>query len=134
MLKQLLLALAATGLLAGAPALAATQADTKKAQAKATKTSAKKADKAVKKTAKAEGPLVVTVKPPSGQWEGNPPPAEGWVWRAGFHDWDGERFVWKKGEWILDQPGKDFRQHQWVEAGEGKWKLVGGEWVPEKSS
>jgi len=133
MLKQLLLALAATGVLAGAPALAAAQADTKKAEAKKT---AKKGDakKGEKKAAKKSEAVVVTVKPPSGQWEGNPPPAEGWVWRAGYYDWDGERFVWKKGEWILDKPDMDFRQYEWVEAGEGKWKLVGGDWVPEKSS
>jgi hypothetical protein len=78
--------------------------------------------------------VIVSVKPPSGQWEAKPPAAEGWVWRSGFYDWEGERFVWKKGEWILDQEGKDFRQYEWVESGEGKWKLEGGDWVAEKHS
>ena len=61
-----------------------------------------------------------------------PPPAEGWVWRAGYYEWKDDRFQWKPGEWIMDKEGMDFRQFQWVAAGEGKWKLVGGDWVPEK--
>ena len=28
----------------------------------------------------------------------------------------------------------DYRQHQWVEAGEGKWKLIGGDWIAEKQA
>ncbi|MBI5275030.1 MAG: YXWGXW repeat-containing protein [Burkholderiales bacterium] len=126
MLKEVLLTLATAGLLAGgAPALAAARQDARQA--------AKKADRNKQKVVK-QADLVVSVKPPSGQWEAKPPPADGWVWRAGFYEWTGERFAWKPGEWILDKPGMDFRQFEWVEAGQGKWKLEGGDWVAEKHS
>ena len=95
---------------------------------------AKQTEKKSAKVSKAAEETVVTVKPPSGQWEGKPPPADGWVWSAGYHEWKDGRFQWKPGEWILDKPGQDYRQHQWVEAGEGKWKLIGGDWMPEKQA
>ena len=113
--KPLIAAAAATSLLLGLPhAMAAKKAEKKPVAAKPA------AEK------------IVSVAPPSGQWEGKPPPAEGWVWRAGYYEWKDDRFQWKPGEWIMDKEGMDFRQFQWVAAGEGKWKLVGGDWVPEK--
>jgi hypothetical protein len=93
---------------------------------------AKETKSSAKKPAKPVAEKVVTVAPPSGQWEGKPPPAEGWVWRAGYYEWKDDRFQWKPGEWILDKEGMDFRQYSWVPTGDGKWKLVGGDWIPEK--
>lgn len=91
--------------------------------------------KSVKNAKKSGASEVITsVKPPSGQWEGKPPPAEGWVWSAGYYEWKDGRYQWKAGQWVLDKPGMDYRQHQWIEAGEGKWKLIGGDWVPEKNA
>ena len=86
------------------------------------------------KKAKEAGPIVTSVAPPSGQWEGKPPPAEGYIWSAGFYNWTGERYEWKAGEWVLDKPGMDYRQHQWVQRPDGKWQLTGGNWVPEGST
>lgn len=78
--------------------------------------------------AKAAPTVLVDVPPPSGTWEATPPAADGWTWSAGYHKWDGERYVWAPGEWILTKPGHTWRQRQWVEK-DGKWMLTGGEWV-----
>jgi hypothetical protein len=80
------------------------------------------------KVAKAPQPVLVDVPPPSGTWEATPPPAEGWTWSAGYHRWEGERYVWTPGEWILTKEGHDYRQRRWVER-DGKWMLTGGDWV-----
>lgn len=109
--KSVVACAAAVGLLAAGPALAAKQS----------------------KSAKAEPAVVVSVKPPSGQWEGKPPPADGWVWSAGYYEWKEGRFQWKPGEWILDRAGFDYRQHEWVQKGD-KWELKGGDWVKETAS
>jgi hypothetical protein len=111
--KVLSAALAAALLgLAGAPALAAKEA-------KAAKTARSAADK----------PTIVPVAPPSGTWEATPPPAEGWLWSAGYHAWRDGRFVWQPGEWIALKPGHEYRQHRWVQVDDKHWKLTGGDWV-----
>lgn len=88
--------------------------------------------KAVPKAAGPTPELTVEVPPPSGTWEGTPPPAEGYVWSAGYHAWKDSHYEWKAGEWVLDRPGFDYRQHKWTQRADGKWTLTGGDWVPEK--
>jgi hypothetical protein len=87
---------------------------------------AKSSGKAAAATPK---PVIVTVAPPSGTWEATPPPAEGWLWSAGYHAWRDGRFVWQPGEWIALKPGHEYRQHRWVQVADGQWKLTGGDWV-----
>jgi hypothetical protein len=89
---------------------------------------AAKAEKTVKAAPKAAPVVTVDVPPPSGTWEATPPAAEGWTWSAGYHKWDGARYVWAPGEWIATRPGQHYRQHRWVER-DGKWTLTGGDWV-----
>lgn len=90
---------------------------------------AQAAKQAKEKAAAATKPVIVTIAPPSGTWEATPPPAVGWLWSAGYHDWRDGRFVWTPGEWILLKPGHEYRQHKWVQVADGRWKLTGGDWV-----
>ena len=87
----------------------------------------KKASAAKKE--KAPAVVAVDVAPPSGTWEGTPPPAEGYVWSAGYYDWKDGHYVWTKGEWVLAKAGMEYRQHKWVQRADGKWILTGGDWV-----
>ena len=73
--------------------------------------------------------VVTDVPPPSGSWEGKPPPAEGYVWSQGYYQWKDGRYQWKGGQWVLAKEGMDYRQHQWVQRADGKWHLTGGDWV-----
>jgi len=115
MYRKTMLAALAAGMLVGlGPALAA-----------------KDKGRAPAKAAKVSSEVVTSVPPPSGQWEAIPPPAQGWVWSAGYFQWKDGRYQWKPGEWVLDKPGMDYRQRQWVQTGDGKWKLIGGDWIPE---
>jgi hypothetical protein len=85
--------------------------------------------KAPAKKEKAPAVVAVEVPPPSGTWEGAPPPAEGYVWSAGYYEWKDGRYQWAKGEWVLIKPGMEYRQHKWVQRADGKWVLTGGDWV-----
>lgn len=92
---------------------------------------AKKTSKpaAAAKAPKAAEEVVTDVPPPSGSWEGKPPPAEGYVWSQGYYEWRDGRYQWKQGEWVLAKEGMHYRQHQWVQRADGKWHLTGGDWV-----
>ena len=39
-----------------------------------------------------------------------PPPRAGYVWVAGFHRWDGRRYVWVPGHYV--EPPR--RYHHWI--------------------
>ena len=73
--------------------------------------------------------VVVKVAPPSGVWETAPPPAEGYVWSAGYFQWKGDRYAWTAGEWLPLRTGFDYRQRHWVQRDDGLWTLTGGDWV-----
>lgn len=81
---------------------------------------------------KASEVVAVDVAPPSGNWEAMQAPANGHIWSAGYYEWKDARYAWKPGEWILDKPGMDYRQHKWVQRADGKYILTGGDWVSEK--
>ena len=84
---------------------------------------------AAKAVAKAPAEVVTDVPPPSGTWEGKPPPAEGYVWSQGYYEWKDSRYQWKGGQWVLAKEGMEYRQRQWVQRADGKWHLTGGDWV-----
>jgi hypothetical protein len=109
--------------------LSAQAADSNKAK----KTAAVKKEAGKKSAGKKEAQdVAVDVAPPSGTWEGKPPPAEGYIWSTGYYAWKDGRYVWTAGEWVLDRPGFDYRQHTWVQRPDGKWTMTGGDWIPEK--
>jgi hypothetical protein len=55
-------------------------------------------------------------------------PGRGYVWVAGYHRWDGGRYVWVPGRW--DRPPHEHARwvpHRWVHR-HGGWVLVEGHW------
>jgi len=67
--------------------------------------------------------VVVRIGPPRPLVEHpGPVPHPGWAWRAGYHRWDGGRYVWVPGEYV--EPPHP-RAH-WVN---GHWAHRGGGWV-----
>ena len=69
--------------------------------------------------------IVVRVGPPPRVVERVPPPPHehpGWAWHAGYHRWDGERYVWVPGAYV-EPP---YAHARWVE---GHWDHRGGGFV-----
>ena len=57
-----------------------------------------------------------------------PPPGPGYVWVSGYHRWDGERYVWAPGSWMMPpRPRAVWVPHHWVRR-RGGWVLVEGHW------
>lgn len=74
--------------------------------------------------------VVVRVAPPPLIVEPIPaPPVHGYyVWRAGYWDWTGARYVWVPGAYLA----APYTRATWVPghwvAGRGGWVWVGGRW------
>lgn len=71
--------------------------------------------------------VYVHVGPPPPRREVIPPPRPGYEWHGGYHRWDGHRYVWVPGEYVVVHPGHHWvpghwdyspRGHFWVE---GHW-------------
>lgn len=73
--------------------------------------------------------VVVHIGPPAPIVEHyGPPPHPGYVWVAGYHRWDGQRYVWVHGYWARPpRPGAVWVAHHWVHR-RGGWVLVEGHW------
>ena len=73
--------------------------------------------------------VVVRIGPPAPIVEHyGPAPAPGYVWIAGYHRWDGGRYVWVPGRW--DRPPRAHAvwvPHRW-EHRHGGWVMVEGHW------
>lgn len=55
-------------------------------------------------------------------------PHPGYVWIAGYHRWDGRRYVWVPGYWTAPpRPRAVWVPHRWVHR-HGGWVLVEGHW------
>jgi len=73
--------------------------------------------------------VIVRVAPPRPLVEHRvPAPGRGYVWTPGYHRYDGGRYVWAPGAWVMPPRG---RAH-WVPAHwtrhRGGWVLVEGHW------
>ncbi len=76
--------------------------------------------------------ISVRIGPPPVRVERRPPlPPEhrDWVWRAGYHRWDGQRYVWVPGEYVAPpRPHAVWIPGRWVRRGggyvwiEGRWR------------
>ena len=73
--------------------------------------------------------VYVRIGPPAPIVEHRPvAPGHGYVWIAGYHRWDGARYVWVPGRW--DRPPRRravWVPHHWVHR-RGGWVLVEGHW------
>jgi hypothetical protein len=52
-------------------------------------------------------------------------PHRGYVWRPGYHHWNGHRYIWTRGSWVRPP----YRNARWSE---GRWshERRGWYWVP----
>jgi hypothetical protein len=73
--------------------------------------------------------VYVRVGPPAPVVEHyGPPPHPGYVWIAGYHRWDGARYVWVPGYYAAPpRPRAVWVPHHWVHR-RGGWVLVEGHW------
>lgn len=73
--------------------------------------------------------VVVGIAPPAPVVEPVPgPSAPGYVWRSGYWQWTGVRYVWVPGVYVLaPRPGLVWAPGHWV-ARRGGWVWVGGYW------
>jgi WXXGXW repeat (2 copies) len=73
----------------------------------------------------AQAQVVVRIGPPERPHEVIPPPPpehRAWAWHAGYHRWDGNRYVWVPGYYV--EPPHPLAR--WVE---GHWAHRDGGWV-----
>jgi hypothetical protein len=57
-----------------------------------------------------------------------PPPSRNHVWIQGYHNWDGQRYVWVQGRWEQPpRPGARWVAHRYVHQ-KGGYVLVEGHW------
>jgi hypothetical protein len=55
-------------------------------------------------------------------------PGPGYVWVGGYHRWDGARYVWTPGAWVMPpRPHAVWVEHRWVRR-HGGWVFVEGRW------
>jgi hypothetical protein len=73
--------------------------------------------------------IVVHIAPPRMVVERrSPPPSPNHVWIQGYHNWDGQKYVWVQGRW--EQPPRAHARwvaHHWVHRN-GGYVLVDGRW------
>lgn len=76
--------------------------------------------------------VYVRVGPPAPVREVIPPPPPehpGWVWHAGYHRWDGGRYVWVPGYYVAPP----YRHARWVPGHWDRtprgWFWVEGHWI-----
>jgi len=77
----------------------------------------------------ASAEVIVQIAPPAAIVEVRPtPPSRRYVWIAGYHRWDGGRYVWVPGSWALPpRPHARWVPHRWVRRHD-HWVLVEGHW------
>jgi hypothetical protein len=72
----------------------------------------------------ANAQVYVRVGPPAAVVERpGPPPGARYVWYGGYHRWDGRRYVWVPGHYII--PPQPY-YHRWVP---GHWRQSSRGWV-----
>lgn len=75
------------------------------------------------------GGVVIGVAPPAPVIEAvPPPPAVGYVWRPGYWRWNGVRYIWIRGVYVMaPHRGVAWIPGHWVVRGRG-WVWAPGHW------
>ena len=55
-------------------------------------------------------------------------PSPAYVWLDGYWDWDGARFFWQPGRWVVAPQGQVWEAHRWAHSSKHGWILIGGQW------
>ncbi|HEY1160137.1 MAG TPA: hypothetical protein VGE83_05870 [Terracidiphilus sp.] len=73
--------------------------------------------------------VVIRIGPPAPIVEHpGPPPERGFVWISGYHQYQGDHYVWVPGHYERPpHPGAHWVAHRWVHR-HGEWVLVEGHW------
>jgi WXXGXW repeat (2 copies) len=73
--------------------------------------------------------VVIRIAPPAPIVEHpGPPPSRDFVWIAGYHRWDGGRYVWVPGRWERPpHPHAHWVAAHWAHR-HGGWVLIEGRW------
>lgn len=73
--------------------------------------------------------VIVRVRPPHVVVERRGvAPSRDHVWVSGYHNWDGNAYVWTPGRWDRPpQPHQRWEAHHWVKRN-GGWVMVEGRW------
>jgi hypothetical protein len=73
--------------------------------------------------------IVVKIAPPKIVVEKRgPPPSPRHVWISGYHNWDGQKYVWTAGRWEVPPQGHSkWVAHRWVHKN-GGYVMVEGHW------
>jgi WXXGXW repeat (2 copies) len=73
--------------------------------------------------------VIVKVAPPAAIVETRgAAPGAGYVWIGGYHNWNGNAYVWVPGRWEMPpRPHARWVAHHWVKR-HGGWVLVEGRW------
>lgn len=77
----------------------------------------------------AEVRVFVMTAPPAAK--ASPPPAPtkvGYVWSAGYWNWNGTAYVWTEGSWITVVEKKKWVEPTWTKDG-NKWYFTAGHWA-----
>ena len=79
--------------------------------------------------APAQAQVYVHIGPPRPLYEVRPVrPHPGWAWRAGYHRWDGYRYVWVPGAYVMPpRPGVYWVPGHWRNTPRG-WIWIEGHW------
>ncbi|MFI5300358.1 MAG: YXWGXW repeat-containing protein [Polyangiales bacterium] len=76
--------------------------------------------------------IVSAVRPPPPRVVYVPEPRSGYVWQPGYWTRDRDDWVWVEGGWIEQRPAYTWSPTHWEEAPDGTWRLVPGQWIPER--
>ncbi len=76
-----------------------------------------------------QGPIEVTVAPPPMRAEQQTPmPGPGYMWVAGYWNWNGSQYAWTPGQWQAPpQQGQVWEAPQWRQYGD-RWRFGRGGW------
>jgi len=73
--------------------------------------------------------VIIRVGPPHPVYERRiPPPGPGYYWTPGYHRWDGNRYVWVGGRWVLPPRHHAHWERAHYVRRHGGWVFVEGHW------